>query len=414
MAVQRSCVDGDAGLKSYRLGTHRTVEPQATLERVVPFMEEMGITRLANVTGLDIIGVPVVMVCRPNSRSVSVSQGKGVELAAAKASGLMEAVETYHAERITLPLKLCSFEELSRIHPVIDVSRLPLARWSRYRDDLALLWIEGRNLIDQQPRWLPHELVHTDYSLPQPAGSGCFPATTNGLASGNHILEAIAHGIYEVIERDALTLWRLDSEVRGLESLDLGSVEDADCGRLLEKFQRAGLRVRVWNVTSNVGVACFFCMLLDEEDSDTEPEFGSGCHPARQVALLRALTEAAQARTTYIAGSRDDFSADIYAASARARRSRACRELLSRPSLAQSFREVPTFESQTLAEDIAWTLERLQSAGIDEVVALDLSQERFQIPVARVVIPGLEGVYKGEHSDYTPGARASALLSRGR
>jgi YcaO-like protein with predicted kinase domain len=414
MAVQGLYVGGDEGVKSYRLGTHRTVEPQATLDRVGPFMDEMGITRIANVTGLDTIGIPVVMVCRPNSRSISVSQGKGVELAAAKASGLMEAVETYHAERITLPLKLCSFEELSRNHPVVDVSRLPFARSSRYRDDLTLLWIEGRNLLSEEPGWLPHEMVHTDYSLPQPTGSGCFPANTNGLASGNHMLEAVAHGIYEVIERDALTLWRLDPDSWGVTSLDMGSVGDSDCLRLLEKFHRAGLQVRVWNVTSDVGVACFFCMLLDRENTDTEPEFGSGCHPASQIALLRALTEAAQARTTYIAGSRDDFSPDIYSASARAKRTRACRELAACQDPTQSFREVPAFESETLAEDVAWTLDRLQSAGVNEVIAVDLSQERFQVPVARVVIPGLEGVYKGEHSDYSPGARASAVLRKGR
>ena len=105
----------DAGVKEYRVGTHRTVSPQATLARVGPFMTEMGITRIANVTGLDALGIPVVMVCRPNSRSIAVSQGKGVELAAAKASGVMEAVETYHAERITLPLKLASYDELSSI-----------------------------------------------------------------------------------------------------------------------------------------------------------------------------------------------------------------------------------------------------------------------------------------------------------
>lgn len=410
MAIQHPKAAAEAGVKAYRLGTHRTVAPQATLDRVGPFMDEMGITRIANVTGLDSIGIPVVMVCRPNSRSISVSQGKGVELAAAKASGLMEAVETYHAERIALPLKRCAFDEIRRTHPVVDVSRLPLARSSRYRDDFPLLWIEGRNLMNDEPAWLPHELVHTDYTLPQPDGSGCFPANTNGLASGNHILEAIAHGIYEVIERDALTLWRLNAGMLNARPLDLESIDDATCRQLLDKFEQAGLAVRVWNVTSDVGVAGFFCMLMDREDADTEPEFGSGCHPSRQVALLRALTEAAQARTTYIAGSRDDFSPDIYSASARARRTRACRELMRQKSQPQSFEEVPTFESATLSRDIAWTLDQLRAVGIEEVVAVDLSQERFQIPVARVVIPGLEGVYKSEQSDYSPGPRARAVL----
>jgi ribosomal protein S12 methylthiotransferase accessory factor len=98
--------------KAYRKGTHRTLTPTDTLERARPLLSNLGITRIANVTGLDRIGIPVVMVCRPNARSIAVSQGKGLNLDAAKASGLMEAVETYHAEHITLPLLLGSYAEL--------------------------------------------------------------------------------------------------------------------------------------------------------------------------------------------------------------------------------------------------------------------------------------------------------------
>jgi ribosomal protein S12 methylthiotransferase accessory factor len=169
----------------------------------------MGITRIANVTGLDRIGIPVVMVSRPNARSISVSQGKGLELAAAKASGVMEAIETYHAETITLPLKYASFGELCYDHRMIDITGLPFCAGSRWRDDLAMLWIEGEELLSGQPRWLPYELVSTNYTLPLPPGSGCFAANTNGLASGNSLAEAICHGLCELIERDATTLWRM-------------------------------------------------------------------------------------------------------------------------------------------------------------------------------------------------------------
>ena len=51
-------------------------------------MAPMGITRLADVTGLDNIGIPVFQAIRPNARSLSVSQGKGVSLEAAQASAL--------------------------------------------------------------------------------------------------------------------------------------------------------------------------------------------------------------------------------------------------------------------------------------------------------------------------------------
>jgi ribosomal protein S12 methylthiotransferase accessory factor len=87
--------------KLFRHGTHRLLAPEETVARAGRFMPVMGITRIANVTGLDRIGIPVVMVCRPNARSLAVAQGKGLDLALAKASGLMEAVEAYHAEHIT-------------------------------------------------------------------------------------------------------------------------------------------------------------------------------------------------------------------------------------------------------------------------------------------------------------------------
>ena len=65
--------------------------------------------------------------------------------------------------------------------------------------------------MSSQSVWLPFELVHTNYTLSGPETAGCFVASTNGLASGNHKTEATIHGICEVIERDAHTLWHLST-----------------------------------------------------------------------------------------------------------------------------------------------------------------------------------------------------------
>jgi len=99
----------------------------------------MGITRIANVTGLDHIGIPVVQVVRPNSRSLAVCQGKGLTLAAAKASAVMESIEGYHAERIGLPLKLASHEEMRAGHVLADVTELNRPRPSAFHPHLPLL-----------------------------------------------------------------------------------------------------------------------------------------------------------------------------------------------------------------------------------------------------------------------------------
>src|SRR5260221_5752140 len=195
---------------------HRVCSPEETLHRVRPLMSQMGITRVANVTGLDYIGIPVVTVCRPNSRSIAVAQGKGLDLTAAMAVGLMEAVETYHAERIANPLKFASQAEmLATNQPLVDLRRLPRVRGSRLHPDMDLFWIEGQELNSRARRWVPFEMVHTNYTLPSLPGAGYFLASSNGLASGTHHAEALTHAISELLERAPLALWRIaDAEMR--------------------------------------------------------------------------------------------------------------------------------------------------------------------------------------------------------
>src|SRR4051794_3852173 len=103
------------------------------------------------------------MVVRPTARSVSVSQGNGLTLSAAKASGVMEAAELWHAENMTKPVKPASYEEMRREYRVADPDRLPRAADSCFDPNLRLQWIEGRDLMDGNSVWVPLELVSTDF-----------------------------------------------------------------------------------------------------------------------------------------------------------------------------------------------------------------------------------------------------------
>lgn len=404
--------------KAYRTGTHRTVSPRETLARIRPLLAPIGITRIANVTGLDCLGIPVVMAVRPNSRSVAVSQGKGLDLDAAKASAVMEAIETWHAETITLPLIFASFEELRWQHRLVDPATLPMPVGSRYHDNRQLLWIEGRDLRSGASAWLPYELVHTNYTRPSPPGSGCFIANTNGLASGNHRLEAILHGLCEVVERDATTLWSLASDAdRDARLVNPESVDDPACRSVLAAFASAGVDIRIWDITTDVRIPAFYCLAFSSSESDggavdADPEFGGGCHPAPEIALLRALTEAAQARTTYIAGSRDDMGWQLYGEEARIRR-RDVATALSAGVPNVPFSAIDGWRADTVADDVDEALDRLARAGLDQVVVVDLTKPVFRIPVVRVVIPGLEGLLEDPSSGgeaVLPGPRAQAAL----
>ncbi len=401
-----------AAPKRFRDGTHRVVSPEETVERLRPLMPVLGITRIANVTGLDSIGLPVVMVHRPNSRSLAVSPGKGLDLASARASALMESVEGYHAEHITTPLKLASYDELRFSHPLVDVGGLPRLSVSLFHEHLRLLWIEGVDLMRGQSLWVPYDLVHMNYTLPLPTGSGAFFMSSNGLASGNHMLEAISHGLCEVVERDATSLWYARSEKaqRGTR-LALDTVDDPACREVLARYERAGVAVAVWETTTEVGIPCFLCRIVEREPSPLRPlpvSHGMGCHPARQVALLRALTEAAQSRLTILSGARDDQGRQRYALIHDLEHTgRALRRVLDETS-ARSFRDVPTFEGDSVDADVSWELERLRAAGITQVAVVDLTRREFGIPVVRVLIPGLEPTH--EAPGYVPGPRARRIL----
>ena len=399
-----AALDVAAVRKTFQHGTHRSVDPKTTIDRIGPFMAKMGITRIADVTGLDRIGIPVVMVCRPNSRSIAVCQGKGADKDAAIASGLMEAVEIHHAEHAALPLKLASFAEISGDWPVIDIARLPQVRNGRYHDDLEMLWVEGFDLVGGQRLWLPFEMVRADYTVPSPPGSGCFDASTNGLASGNHLLEAISHGICEVIERDAISLWnRLEASARDPMRLDPDTIDDSACRQIWQQIAAAGFDVAVWDITSDIGVPVYYCVMTDTVRHHGHIGVGSGCHPARNIALSRALTEAVQVRTTYISGARDDLMAEEYGGPLLARRQAWARRL-SGAAAVRTFASRPDYLAATFNEDIAWLLRQATRAGIAQVVAVNLTQAGFKIPVVRVVIPGLEG--PDDHDGYVPGERA--------
>jgi ribosomal protein S12 methylthiotransferase accessory factor len=401
---------GAATRKAYRAGTDRVVEPAETLDRVRPLFPLMGITRVADVTGLDHIGIPVVMVVRPNARSLSVAQGKGVDFAAAAASGVMESIEAWHAERLTVPLRLGSVTDLRWSLPLVDTAGLPRCAEVPFSDDAPLLWCEGRDLVDGESCFVPYELVHTNYTLPRPTGAGLFLATSNGLASGNVLAEATSHALCEVIERDATTLWHLHSDSEQARTrIDLDTVDEPLCRQVLDAFERAAVAVGVWETTTDVGVPSFYSVILDREDralNRLHAAAGMGCHPRRSIALLRALTEAAQSRLTVIAGSRDDVVSDDY------RRARAPhllareRELLVGERGGRAFTDVVDLDHATIDDDITALLARLQHVGITQVVSVDLTRPDIGVAVVRVIVPGLEAA--SEIDGYQPGPRARA------
>lgn len=401
--------------KEYLYGAHRLITPEATFDRAWKFAPAMGITRVADVTGLDRIGIPVTMVTRPNGRSISVSQGKGMTLAAAQASGLMEAVEGYHAEHILQPLMQGSYQELAPHFRLANITRLALNKGAQVDESTPFYWIEGYDLSNDVMKWVPYEVVHTNYTRPSITGEGTFAMTSNGLASGNHVMEGTIHAINELVERDATTLWNFRSiEERIATQLDLSTITSAAAQHLLALLDRANMDVLVWDQPTDVGIPTFRCEIYEREQSAFQrriPFVGYGTHLTRDIALTRAITEAAQSRLVYIAGVRDDLDFSLYNVPDMERHHSPSDPVRANLQGTLDYTTLDSYHHETLNEDLDYQLKALQAVGLDEVILVDLTKPEFNLSVVRVVIPGVEATMI--HGDmYAVGERVRRIVEQ--
>lgn len=383
----------------------------ATVALLRPLRAAMGITRLAEITHLDRIGLPVFAAMRPNARSVTVSQGKGLTRDAARVSALMEAVESWHAEHIAAPLRLAAAEELAGLR-LVDLDRLACRAGRRPDRALPCLWVEGRTLVEGAGVWLPYEVAHTDYRLPQPPALGCYPVSSNGLGAGRTRAAALRHALCELIERDAYSLWQqLPPRARAATAVAPASVGDPASAAILGQLGNAGFASALFDLTGDLAVPAFLAVILDRRQADGHPGLGTACHPDCDVALRKALLEAVQVRTSYIAGARDDFAPIEFEPVGIAAKVQALEGLLRLAGEAPRSLAARAVPAGAPADDapaqLAWLAARLAAAGMTEIVVLDLDRPEIGLPVVRVVVPGLEGC--ADDSDYRPGERALRL-----
>lgn len=392
----------------FRDGTHRIRTPDDTLAEYSGTAPRAGITRIADLTGLDSLGVPVFSAVRPLSRSLVVSMGKGITKAAAKASAMMESLETWHAEQVEPHGPAAAYKDLLVSgEPVLDAPALPCSPGTPFREDVVCSWVPGVDLLTGAPVLVPWEAVSLDLSQQDPTRTGLLRGS-NGLASGNSLTEAVLHAACEVVERDAETVWRLDSEFRRVRTSTVG---DANCRWLLGRFSDSGLDVAVWDITSDTGVPAYGCTLVPRDAErfwrPVGVHDGYGCHPSPGIALTRALTEAAQTRMAYVSGSRDDLLPEEFAASADLElASRAAAELAGIEET-EDFRDEPA--PRGLLDEAGSVLGALSQAGAKQVVMVDLTRPDIGVPVVRILVPGFEGPAGAA----APGTRATRATRGG-
>lgn len=366
----------------------RACPPEETFRRIEAYLPALGVTRLARLTGLDRIGIPVWSAVSPNARSIVINQGKGITDIDAKVSAAMEAIERAVACAPSAATRRATSRALSETGDrTLHLPGLIAAGQADLQDDETIDWLRGFDLLDGATTWVPREAAILDRTI-----VGCrYWQSSDGLASGNTETEAILHGLLERIERDAETLWRmlpLSGKHRGC--IDPGSFEDPVLDELAERIAAAGLDLRLFDMTSDVGIPCYAATLAETGIlSARQPRYhdvtiGHGAHPVARRAAIRAVTEAAQSRLTYISGARDDVFPETFTRDLPEETRGLFAAAPQRRSLAAP--DAPT-GPKALLDDVMW---RLETAGIRTVVVVPLMEGVAPFSVVKVIVPALE------------------------
>ncbi len=370
----------------------RAVPPVETERRVAALAPLVPVTRVVDLTPLDPLGLPVWSVVTPLARDLTTHLGKGADPASARVSALMEAIERTSAESVAgarlVRGNIADLRAGGGPEP-IDPAGFDLPDDTVWRPDAVVDWIEGHDLVSGAPVRVPLDLATN------PPREGVLrDVDTNGLASGNVLLEAVVHALCEVVERDILSQIEFRT-VHGDGPPPADAVDPAtlpeDAGRWAARIAAAGHDLVVQDLTGDLGVPTFRAHLVDHDFPTRAGPLaasfpGYGTHPDASVAVLRSITEAVQSRLAVIQGARDSYN-EVGRDEPWPVRALRLRPL--EPGRRRSFAELPTYPTRDLREDLHFLLDRLRAAGLRSAIAVDLTRADLGVPVVRVRVPGL-------------------------
>ncbi len=361
---------------------------------IAALCSKCGISRLANVSGLDELGVSVCVAVRPNSRGLSAAQGKGFTFAQAQISALMESVESWHAERIEQSVFVGSMLQAQ----AEGLTLVPAEYFAHRPTPLPLRqsptqWLQMTRLTTGQQAWLPFDCVSTDFTFEQ-SHPPIFMRSSNGLAAGAHLSQACLHALTEVVERHHVQGWW---QQQGLfqPAAQLTFSPQPDMQELIQRCQALQLKVLLWDLSAEAVFPCFIALLLPHPaglSAQSGLFTGYGCHPDPALAIQSAVLEAVQSRLTMITGSRDDLTLEDY---------QRCRQSEFQARLWQQHEAAPALTSPKIASadsDGLNAIAQVEHFYRQPVYGLELTRSELAVPVIRLVVPGLQNL--GTHSRY--------------
>ncbi|MCC1491919.1 YcaO-like family protein [Cognatishimia sp. F0-27] len=269
--------------------------------RLRPRLPAFGITRMADITGLDRLGFPVVQAVRPLAHSNAVTQGKADTRAGAAVGAALECLEMAAGER---PSRLPSAPPHD---PALWRALAPGADWPTADTPFVAAW----ELSTMRRAAVPRDLLNTDFTLGAEAEVAPILRQSVGLGAGTTLATALMHGLLESIEADA----RIRADAQDNWQRRAFPAGDPRSAPLLDTLDKAGLRAALWQAPAALaGITVVRVQVMEEPGSAALPLPASGfaARPDAGAAIAAALAEAVQARLAVISGAREDITTRFY------------------------------------------------------------------------------------------------------
>jgi ribosomal protein S12 methylthiotransferase accessory factor len=367
----------------------RSLAPETTLLYARHLAAAAGISEVSDITNLDVLDVPVYVSVRPHARGESFTFGKGLHPIQAEIGAYMEALEFFFAEPGNGHVSTCwgSAKDVSGAKQAKDtiLDFAPLLH--REVDlDASLLLAEVQDLETGDNCTIPAELVY--YPAPD-VGQSIFGSSTNGLASGNSVIEATIQALLELIERD---IWSFELVRSSSRLIDPASLPD-DISEIVERAERNGLSLKVRTVPNDYGLPFFAAFVFDEKNPSRKTFNGGwACDVDTDIALVRAVTEAAQSRVAFIHGGRKVPVSQV--ADSTSDESKLVRQHMQGVSDSRqktSLTDVASLAfADTLEQKLDLLISRLRHVVHGPIYRVTLTPADSPLQVVRLVVPLLE------------------------
>jgi ribosomal protein S12 methylthiotransferase accessory factor len=228
------------------------------------------------------------------------ASGKGMTIAEAQMSALGEALERYsgacwNIEEITFRRR-CELDGESldpRELVLFAPSQYADLPYSAYSEDSVLGWVPARSLVRDELVFVPALAVFMNYEM-QRQEEFIFPITSNGLAAGPTLTEAILRAAFELLERDAAMITWLNR--LPCTRVDPLSHPDPDVQEVCRAYARRGVHFELYLLPTDHPVKVFVAVGYQEGGNGPAAVVGLGAEMESPVAARRAVMEVAQVR----------------------------------------------------------------------------------------------------------------------